>query len=673
MIPNNEKLQPTIDYRTIAAMPISKRQAFVQQNPNIINLLTPGQIASLFPKAYEDWAGTSNFTTAKASETQVANVPDSQINAPTSDATVPDPIIPKLPQTATPIDNHQRNEQPVTLSGGNTNKAYQYFRSQGWTDAQAKGIIGSLMGESGQNLDQWANKSGEDAYGIAQWHKDRRDTFEKQFGKSIFDASLEEQLQFVNWELNHTEKTAGDNLRSAQKIEDATWAVTKDYERPADPEGDYKTRLDYAQKLTVEEAPEKTQTAELLPDKTDSQTDTNVQSDTTTSASANSTPASSLEYQKLLEDQINNSSQFGVSSSAQKQGLTQSLARMHPEYLRRAEAVQKQLKEAGLPAYLYSNYRPKEYGVNTHRGWSADKSMHGFGLASDWGGITGKNGRLLVTPEQYQKFTTIMEANGFYRPWKSDVERNHWQIVPDKTVDNPEITKIRDAWAKTGYADENLKHKLDVAINNYYKFGPEADSLVNPVPVNMDAKEIIQQAKGELNDVDKQAFETRPEVKQRVLQKFAENKGLVFDPKTETFSKQDVVQAAKAQETATVEPAKSTTSAQQVASLDSKPIPTATADKVGPLPVRAFSINPNGSAVNPADEPNNLNTNPTPRVQKDVHAPESVNASKMTTSSVKSDFVPIVNPGSNTPKSLIKAYDRSDFGGTKGLGQHQGV
>lgn len=633
MIPNQNEKQPTIDYRTIAAMPISKRQQYVQNKPEVITLLTPGQIASLFPKAYQDWAGSSKFTTDTTNETKVAS-----LNEPAVSSDLP---IPGVPPTAQPVEQSQ-----INLTGSNTNKAYQFFRSKGWNDAQARGIVGNLMGESGPNLDQWANKGSEDAFGIAQWHSDRRAYFEKQFGKPMSEASLEEQLQFVDWEFNNTEKAAGDALRNATSPEEATWAVTKYYERPADPEGDYKTRVGYATGLQPE-----TDTASLEPDNKTATDSTSTDSGAT--MPANTTPAQSLEYQKLLDDQVNNSSQFGLAGTAEKQGLKQSLARMHPEYLRRAEAVQKQLKEAGLPAYLYSNYRPKEFDVNNHKGWSSDQSMHGFGLASDWGGITGSNGRLLLTPEQYQKFSTIMEANGFYRPWKSDAERNHWQIVPQKTVDNPEIVKLRDQWAKSNYSDDSVKHKLDVAINNYYKLGPEADSLVNPQITTPTADDLIQQAQTNTDNPSTPAkltatgkAQTNPNA-----QLLAEGKG----------------QSTGAQETATVVPAAVGTSAQQVSSIDTNPLPTASKIE----PVKALP-SANTTTQTLASNTPSIQGQPDPYKQPNIGVPVT-SKGKMTTASVGSDFNPMIAPSSVGSKSLDKAFDRSDFGGIKGLGDYRGI
>lgn len=106
-----------------------------------------------------------------------------------------------------------------------------YFISQGWSVEQAAGITGNLIGES--NLNPAAIGDGGNAYGIAQWHPDRQANFQQQFGFPIQGSSVMQQAQFVNWELNNTEKKAGALLRAQNTIEGATKAFMTGFERPA--------------------------------------------------------------------------------------------------------------------------------------------------------------------------------------------------------------------------------------------------------------------------------------------------------------------------------------------------------------------------------------------------------------------------------------------------------
>jgi hypothetical protein len=111
-------------------------------------------------------------------------------------------------------------------------QAMRYFQSQGWSSAQSAGIVANLKRESGFNA-QAVGDSGK-AFGIAQWHQDRQDEFKKAFGKDIRNASLEEQLAFVQYELTQgRERTAGDRLRQTSSAQEAGAVVSQYYERPS--------------------------------------------------------------------------------------------------------------------------------------------------------------------------------------------------------------------------------------------------------------------------------------------------------------------------------------------------------------------------------------------------------------------------------------------------------
>ena len=75
----------------------------------------------------------------------------------------------------------------------------KYFMSQGWSAAQAAGIVANLDKESGLTAGKFGDNG--KAYGLAQWHKDRQDAFKKWSGHDIQHSSLAEQYAFVNQEL----------------------------------------------------------------------------------------------------------------------------------------------------------------------------------------------------------------------------------------------------------------------------------------------------------------------------------------------------------------------------------------------------------------------------------------------------------------------------------------
>lgn len=141
-------------------------------------------------------------------------------------------------------------------------KALQFFIDQGWTKEQASGIVGNLMVESGANLSTTAVGDGGKAYGIAQWHPDRQKLFKRKFGKDIRESTLEEQLQFVQYELQNNEYKAGARLSEATTAQEAAAIIDALYERSS---GAHRGRRvgvaqvlasDVVDKLTAEAQPE---------------------------------------------------------------------------------------------------------------------------------------------------------------------------------------------------------------------------------------------------------------------------------------------------------------------------------------------------------------------------------------------------------------------------------
>lgn len=107
----------------------------------------------------------------------------------------------------------------------------KFFTNKGWTPEQAAGIVANLQQES--NFDHRAVGDGGKAFGLAQWHPDRQANFKQWAGKDIRQASYEDQLNFINYELTQgTEQGAGKRLRGATSAEDAGAIVSRYYERP---------------------------------------------------------------------------------------------------------------------------------------------------------------------------------------------------------------------------------------------------------------------------------------------------------------------------------------------------------------------------------------------------------------------------------------------------------
>jgi hypothetical protein len=117
-----------------------------------------------------------------------------------------------------------------------------YFESQGWTHAQSAGIVANLERESSFSPTAQGDKdknTGEyQAYGLGQWHSDRQKKFAEWSGHDIKGSSLDEQMQFVQYELTHNEKAAGDILKTAPNASTAAYVVNSQYERTRDVAGE---------------------------------------------------------------------------------------------------------------------------------------------------------------------------------------------------------------------------------------------------------------------------------------------------------------------------------------------------------------------------------------------------------------------------------------------------
>ena len=126
--------------------------------------------------------------------------------------------------------NAYSGDQRAVGSSANAAAAMKFFQSAGYTKEQAAGIVGNLQVESGRDLNTRAVGDGGKAKGVAQWHPDRQAKFRELTGKDVMDATLEEQLKFVDWELKNTHKQAGDMLRQAKNAAEAAQLVDRHYE-----------------------------------------------------------------------------------------------------------------------------------------------------------------------------------------------------------------------------------------------------------------------------------------------------------------------------------------------------------------------------------------------------------------------------------------------------------
>ena len=111
-------------------------------------------------------------------------------------------------------------------------QAQEFFVSKGWTPAQAAGLVGNFQAESGVNLKPNAVGDGGTAYGIAQWKPNRQADFQAKYGFPIQQANLNQQLEFVNYELTEgKEQAAGARIRATTTAGEAAAVTDQYYER----------------------------------------------------------------------------------------------------------------------------------------------------------------------------------------------------------------------------------------------------------------------------------------------------------------------------------------------------------------------------------------------------------------------------------------------------------
>ena len=129
-------------------------------------------------------------------------------------------------------------------ASSNAQYAYNFFRDHDYTHEQATGIVAGNIGESGMRTD--ADGDNHRSGGIGQWNGTRRENFRKMFGHDVREGTLQEQLEFEQWELTHTHKAAGDAIRRSNTFAGSTDAHTRLLEIPANPDRDSSIRLGIA-------------------------------------------------------------------------------------------------------------------------------------------------------------------------------------------------------------------------------------------------------------------------------------------------------------------------------------------------------------------------------------------------------------------------------------------
>lgn len=131
-------------------------------------------------------------------------------------------------------DNPEYTNTNYNLPKGKVNekakRALTYFIGRGYSKAQASGIVGNLYAESGLNHTRPQTNNGP-GFGYAQWENPRQADFKRVIGKNIRQSTEKDQLDFINWELNNTEKRAKQHLLQTKTPSEAAYSFANNFER----------------------------------------------------------------------------------------------------------------------------------------------------------------------------------------------------------------------------------------------------------------------------------------------------------------------------------------------------------------------------------------------------------------------------------------------------------
>jgi len=135
-----------------------------------------------------------------------------------------------------------------------------------------------------------------------------------------------------------------------------------------------------------------------------------------------------------------------VGDTMARQGVEVAIGRLHPVMAVRVARSIEQARNEGIPACVYSAFRPPAFGV----GGFSDKynSAHAYGIAVDFGGIDRPASK---TARRCQE---IAASNGLYSLYGPGdrAEWNHYQLIPVRRIaaNNP----LRDTITASGPKNE---------------------------------------------------------------------------------------------------------------------------------------------------------------------------------------------------------------------------
>lgn len=146
-----------------------------------------------------------------------------------------------------PLNNNKKIQQIRRVTKNNNSSIIiDYFVNKGLTRTQAKGIYGNIMQESGGNI-KAVSSDGNNSYGLAQWTGERKQRLFSMYGTN---PNINQQLDFLWWELNNTHKDALLSLKKTTTVSQATKVFMDKFERPHKSYANFNRRLKYANSIT---------------------------------------------------------------------------------------------------------------------------------------------------------------------------------------------------------------------------------------------------------------------------------------------------------------------------------------------------------------------------------------------------------------------------------------
>jgi len=147
-------------------------------------------------------------------------------------------------QTGEPIEDSNKKEfstfnpdehkKPKQAHRELPKEVMTFFMDKGYTKESAAAITARLVQESKLNHGIKEKGNTADSFGIAQWRKERLTGLGKFHNKDPYETNMQEQLQYMDHELNNKYSKTRDKIKGSTNIAQSWEDFTKGYERPKD-------------------------------------------------------------------------------------------------------------------------------------------------------------------------------------------------------------------------------------------------------------------------------------------------------------------------------------------------------------------------------------------------------------------------------------------------------